>query len=570
MKRKFLAAGLCSVLLMTALTGCDSADYKAARSLMDGGDYAAAYEAFIKLGTYEDAAALAGKCAYLNADKLEKDGDIAGAQAAFTALGDYEDAAARAGSLAAEAKYLRAEELLAGDGLADRSDAIALLEELGDYKDSPELLKKACYQTAEFMNVSLMAGAYAGTITDGASFEAVASLYERAGDIDASIPGKLAQLRVLRLVAYVRANGERISDGYSLTLKKEETGDPKTAEEGKLTAEAYSLILRDSGHLDFFYYADENSWFPSNGKTVVSEMVYGYDILHAPLTGESLVRANLYAPGILSMLYSASVDIANAKNPEDYTDSKYESTILLSGKKDEDDRILTNFPYGKMVNAFDALLKELPFEVSMPDIGFCEVPETLEDTAVPAVNEAAETPEPAEEAILAEETAEPAPEPAASLEKEPTDAERFYRTQLSYPVKDISLYETPSLESAETAVVPYAAKLKVTASRDSWLYCATMDGQEGWTKADFVFGKWMFSYDVSDALRKVEKPAEYRPEFRKIVTKDGANVRSGPDGKKELLAVYPAGTECVWVATSGSWRLCWCQDAYGWIYSSNF
>ena len=78
---------------LAALVSCGSGAYKKAKALYDSGDYAAAKEAFIALGDYQDSKTFAQKCDYQIATDLLKNGQYAEAREIFDRLGDFEDSA---------------------------------------------------------------------------------------------------------------------------------------------------------------------------------------------------------------------------------------------------------------------------------------------------------------------------------------------------------------------------------------------------------------------------------------------------------------------------------------------
>ncbi len=88
--KKILTA-LLALVMVLALCGCDSSDYKKAIALLDGGDYAAAREMFVALGDYEDSAAMITECDYRQARSLLASGAFESAREMFLALGDYKD-----------------------------------------------------------------------------------------------------------------------------------------------------------------------------------------------------------------------------------------------------------------------------------------------------------------------------------------------------------------------------------------------------------------------------------------------------------------------------------------------
>lgn len=609
MRRKIFAAVLCCALLLTAFTGCNSADYKAALALADQEKYTEAEKAFKTLGTYKDAAAQAQRCAFLNAADLEASGRYAEAQAAFAALedyadaavqaricgylnaqkleseelfseaqaafaslGDYEDAAERAENCRKEGKYRQAaEQLKDRPDPGDYSEAVTLLKEIGEYKDSSALLQEASLLTAEYLHPALTEETYAGTVTDTARAEALLSLYENAAGCSDAVPEKLSEARVLLLAAYIRQNGERTENGYALTVKEEDTHTDLSVSTEEVK-EKYSVLLRDDGTFGLCFYRDESAFFAETSGTLTLQTVYDYDILHDPLSGRSGVRASISTPGVISTVYEANLDIATAFSPADFRDSKYESTVVRTGKTESDGRTLNAFPYGETVRAFEAYLGELPFEISLADVGFGEaVLSGVKPEPVPQPEEAAE--ENGTNAAEAQEAGtaymQETPE-AKYTEPMPTTADMLNGRQRCFAVTDTVLRKAPSEESEEILTVTYGTQVSATAVREGWAFVKTGKGEEGWTPIAYLFGKWMFGSGLNAALRDVERTSDCRVVPKMLRTVTAANVRFGPSGNKEQIARYEAGTECVWVASSGAWRLVWHEGKYGWIHSSNF
>ncbi len=88
--KKFVAL-LLAVVLVMALTGCDSMDYKKAQDLYDDGEFEDAKEIFEELDDYEDSEDMVIACDYGIACQLLEDGKYEEAREAFQDLGDYED-----------------------------------------------------------------------------------------------------------------------------------------------------------------------------------------------------------------------------------------------------------------------------------------------------------------------------------------------------------------------------------------------------------------------------------------------------------------------------------------------
>ena len=102
MKKRILALLVVAMLLFSMLAGCsgNGEAYKAATASMEAGDYEAAAEAFTALGSYQDAATLAGQCYYEAGMAQKEAGEYEAAAALFEKAGAYEDAAAQAFAMA--------------------------------------------------------------------------------------------------------------------------------------------------------------------------------------------------------------------------------------------------------------------------------------------------------------------------------------------------------------------------------------------------------------------------------------------------------------------------------------
>lgn len=143
---------LCAALL--CLTGCAQQDpyrdrYQEAAALMDAGDYAAAEEAFLALGDYEDSASRAAEARlaldYAAARELMAAGSFEEALAAFEALSDYADSGEQAALCRQELDYAVAASA-AEEG--NYAAAIAGFEALGGFRDSAARAEEATYALA--------------------------------------------------------------------------------------------------------------------------------------------------------------------------------------------------------------------------------------------------------------------------------------------------------------------------------------------------------------------------------------------------------------------------------------
>lgn len=129
--KKIISILLVTVMLLSILTGCDSADYKKAQNLYAEGNYAEAAAIFAELGDYEDSKQMVTACAYGEAAVAFEKGDYETALAGFTALGDYEDAPERVTAC----NYQIA---LAAYENGDFATALSLFTQLGDYEDAAD------------------------------------------------------------------------------------------------------------------------------------------------------------------------------------------------------------------------------------------------------------------------------------------------------------------------------------------------------------------------------------------------------------------------------------------------
>ena len=90
---KKIATIVISAILLLALTGCDSSDYKKATELFNSGNYAEAQTMFEALGDYEDSAEMVLECKYQNSIALMEEKEYDTAKEILETLGDYKDSA---------------------------------------------------------------------------------------------------------------------------------------------------------------------------------------------------------------------------------------------------------------------------------------------------------------------------------------------------------------------------------------------------------------------------------------------------------------------------------------------
>lgn len=134
--KKRIALILVAALMLAMLAGCDSADYKEAMALYEGGNYLEAAAMFESLGNYEDSAEQARNSKYQYAQMLFADARYEEAIAAYEVLEDYKDCK----DCISECKYLIAEALFQE---GNYTDAIAAYEEVSGYKDANAKIEEA-------------------------------------------------------------------------------------------------------------------------------------------------------------------------------------------------------------------------------------------------------------------------------------------------------------------------------------------------------------------------------------------------------------------------------------------
>ena len=116
--------------------------YVQAEALLAAGQVQQASAAFAKAGAYSDAKDRVGEPYYVRAEALLAEGKYDDASAAFVKAGSYKDAASRVG----EPYYVKAEALLA-EGKYD--DASAAFVKAGSYKDAADRVGEPYYVQAE-------------------------------------------------------------------------------------------------------------------------------------------------------------------------------------------------------------------------------------------------------------------------------------------------------------------------------------------------------------------------------------------------------------------------------------
>ena len=134
------------------LTRCD---YAEAAELLEAGDAAAARDMYAACGDFEDAPEKVRLCDYRLAEELLAVGDYDAAGDAFTALKGYSDAADRA-------KDCRYEKALSLFSAGDKTAAGELLDEVGDWRDAPALLRQIAVEFTGISDPEAALNAYRG------------------------------------------------------------------------------------------------------------------------------------------------------------------------------------------------------------------------------------------------------------------------------------------------------------------------------------------------------------------------------------------------------------------------
>lgn len=121
--------------------------YLEAQESLGAGDYLKAAEIFGELDSYKNSADMLKEAYYLHAKVLYADGDYDGALSQLGAIKDYKDASVLMEEIIKnQLSYLSACELF---DAKDYLKAAEILEELGDYKNSLDMLREAYYLLAK-------------------------------------------------------------------------------------------------------------------------------------------------------------------------------------------------------------------------------------------------------------------------------------------------------------------------------------------------------------------------------------------------------------------------------------
>lgn len=140
-----ISISLAVVLLLgcgVVIFGIPYFNYHTACNALDNGEYDAAYEVFIELGSFMDSEEMANETLYQKAEAALEDKQYDSAIQIFESLGDYKDSEGQA----VEATYQKADAALKDE---QYDLAIQIFESLGDYKDSADQVLESKYQKAD-------------------------------------------------------------------------------------------------------------------------------------------------------------------------------------------------------------------------------------------------------------------------------------------------------------------------------------------------------------------------------------------------------------------------------------
>lgn len=132
--KRMIAGYMMLTLLMLALTGCKSQDYKKAVALFESGQYSQAGTIFADLADYEESAVMVNECSYRIAREAMEVGDYETACSLLAELADYSDSAERM----KECCYHLALEALEKKAYPQAKD---YLKQAGDYQDAGQRLE---------------------------------------------------------------------------------------------------------------------------------------------------------------------------------------------------------------------------------------------------------------------------------------------------------------------------------------------------------------------------------------------------------------------------------------------
>lgn len=594
--KKAIAFFLFLCLLATSF-GCTSSakTYAAAQALMDGGEYVAAEAAFKQLGSYKDSPAKAKECLYLSALELMTAEKYPAARSTFLSLGDYKDAPSMAmeclylygvqlmteGAYTEAAaifeelgpykdstvqkaecdnalKYRQAVSLLSAGrteaGLEDLYAAITLLRELGDYRDSPILLKESCYLAAQ-----RIASADNITVSDCMT---AAGLYAESGDFNSDAPDKVHSLNRQALWMYVCQNGteDTDSDGNAcikLILREGNSSGDSNLE----TKECLFIIAYD----DQTIVLCRELTYASGGVTYTESLCLRFTV-SAPckttVLASSYTDLGIYSAYILERYLGEAVT-ESLKTKSDILQTGYvQQARLVSGKNTQTydyseqvliEKILNSVP--EFYADFNIEFSRLPFSLSMSAMGF-----GITD---------------ADPVSLDPSSPSQASGTSSVIESDlyvPSENESFKSEQPTIVIcpSGATVHKGPSNTYDIVGSVPFGETLQVSALSRDWLYVRYNKREYGWVDMTQLFGSWMFETGINPALIGIAPPKKYVSEPTIISTTDKSNARSGPDTKANQVGSYIAGTQGVLLGTTDMWNFMNFDGEYGWVHKNNF
>lgn len=361
MKRKSIIWLVIVCLILSVLAACEGSDYKKAQAMLDSGKYTAAAMAFKALGAYQDAPEKAKESTYQWARKCTEVGECEEADTLFSDIAGYKDADEQKLLCEKEIKYREAVRAMGKRTMVDDMlTAAALFKGLGDYKDSPALLKEAEYKLA------LKTGS--NMSPSGGYSEFTLNLLEQSGDYSSDVEAKKAEARANMLWEYIRENGElkQNDDGrsyYYLSLDEEQQTENRK--------KGYYLKAFDALWLEIGYIE-----VSLDGVGYVNKLAVEFNIL-SPEKAQigALKTAVINESNTRQQSYLGSVDITTARSSSEFSQSSYTYSGKQSGQEFSFSD-LEKYPmdtlslYPWLLTEFEKVLNKLPVEVTMSDLGF--------------------------------------------------------------------------------------------------------------------------------------------------------------------------------------------------------
>lgn len=328
MKRIFLVAA--AICLAVYLNGCSANDYRDACELLESGAYREAQAAFEALGAFKDSETMAMECRYR------------AVQEAMNHTEWYE---------------------------SERVSLISELTELGEYKDSPEMLKELYYHLGFLLSYQ----------ADSLDMCALATDYlEKSGDYGEDTEELFRNLRGRSLWCYLQETGIHTAngDGEGETYLQFSHLPAMTADKG--TAFSLRLYSEDAYliRIELEREADK-----STGSYVSDSL----DVLVSPGAEECALMARAYLQweyndmlAVIIETCAGSIDISMATNTEAVTDAEFKQVVLdvygnTKEKSGKENMIMIQHAldlYPEILLQLDAILEEIPVSVTKQDLGF--------------------------------------------------------------------------------------------------------------------------------------------------------------------------------------------------------